>query len=228
MNLRLLHTLLFLAILAACRVSGQGKKQVPMPAHVDLYVSPLALIHSNPSLRFGVEVKPANRWSFGAAVGLGDDPTTQWLMQNDKRTAYVLREIRPEVKYYWHQWYDLAAYFSLEGIYSKTSYTNRDATYSHSSTEQIRFEKASFRKSKIAGLAKIGIKCLIGRKLSLDLYSGVGLARTVVRYSDLVNPTLESYDPISIIFEREDYYSGIHFMPQFVVGLKLGLSAWRR
>ncbi|ODS81364.1 MAG: hypothetical protein ABS46_11655 [Cytophagaceae bacterium SCN 52-12] len=168
-----------------------------------------------------------NRWSYGISGGAAAFRQ----MRNDKRTNYIFYEVRPEIKFYWFQgndigWklpQDMGCYFAMEGIYANSRYTIENSSF-YADFEQITsFEKADFRKSKFGGVAKSGVKFLIGRKLSVDFYSGIGFARTDVAYSDVVNPQNKSEDTG---FKAEDFYDGKKTIPQFVLGLKVGIRLW--
>lgn len=194
-----------------------------LPAHLDLHIMPLALAHPDPSLRMGVEHVTGGRWSYGLSAGFGQNPFSGILMKNDRRTDYQLWEIRPEIKFYLFQREDMGWYMAAEGLYVNSSYTSGSSYYILSFDEKVVFDKAEFQKEKFGGIGKMGIKFLVGRKLTLDLFSGLGLARTHVSYSNVENPRNEMHDPF---FDGENYYIGKRWTGLLAVGIKVGIRLW--
>ncbi len=202
---------------------AQSQELARYPANLDLHIMPVALAHSDPSLRIGTELMGPGRWSYGLSAGLGHNPITNSLMKNDKRTGYQLWEVRPELKYYWLQREDMGWYAAVEGVYVNSRYSLDKSSYYLSWREKIVFDKADFEKNKFGGIAKMGVKFLVGRKLTLDLFSGLGLAQSHVTYSNVENPQNESHDPF---FEREDFYPGKRWTGILSAGVKIGIRLW--
>lgn len=217
----LLQTLVF--VLPALHVNAQTRNREALPANLDLHIMPLALAHPDPSLRIGVERVTGGRWSYGLSAGVGDSPVTTMLMSNDRRTGYKLWEIRPELKFYLLQREDMGWYLAAEGLYVNSSYTSGSSYYILSWSEKVAFDKAEFRKEKFGGISKMGVKFLVGRKLTLDLFSGLGMARTHVSYSDVENPRNEAHDPF---FDGENHHIGKNWTGLLTIGIKVGIRLW--
>ncbi len=209
--------------LPVLQVNAQTRNRETLPANLDLHIMPLALAHPDPSLRIGAERITGGRWSYGLSAGIGNNPFTTVLMKNDRRTNYQMWEIRPELKFYLYQRKDMGWYLAGEGLYVNSSYTSDKSYYILSFDEKVVFDKAGFRKEKLGGIGKMGVKFLVGRKLTLDLFSGLGMAWTQVSYSDVENPRNEIHDPF---FDGEDFYVGKRWTGLLSVGLKLGIRLW--
>ena len=211
-------------MLTLTQAKSQSADRVTLPAHLDLHIMPLALAHPDPSLRFGMEAVTGSRWSYGLSAGVGSNPFTVVLMKNDKRINYQMWEVRPEIKFYLYQREDMGWYLAGEGLYVNSSYTSGNSYYIVSYDEKVVFDEAAFQKEKFGGIGKMGVKFLVGRKLTLDLFSGVGMAWTQVSYSDVENPRNQYHDPF---FDGEDFYEGKRWTGLFSAGVKIGLRLWQ-
>lgn len=210
-------------VLPVLQAGAQTRNHETLPANLDLHIMPLAFAHPDPSLRIGVERMTGSRWSYGLSAGVGNNPITTLLMKDDRRTNYQLWEIRPEIKFYLLQREDMGWYLAAEGLYVNSSYIAGSSYYILSFDQKVVFDKAEFRKEKFGGINKMGVKFLVGRKLTLDLFSGLGLARTHVSYSDVENPRNETHDPF---FDGENYYLGKRWTGLFSIGVKVGIRLW--
>ncbi len=216
---------LFFLLVTGLSASGQHTAPDRYPANLDLHIMPVALAHPDPSFRIGTELMTPGRWSYGFSIGIGGspEPLTANLMKSDRRNDYKFLEIRPEIKYYWWQREDKGWYAAVEGVYATSSYVSNNSSYYVSFTEKIVFEKAGFRKNKVGAIAKMGIKFLVGDNLTLDLFSGIGPARTHISYTAVENPQSTSHDPF---FEPEDFYPGKRWTGLFACGVKIGIRLW--
>jgi hypothetical protein len=100
----------------------------------------------------------------------------------------------------------------------------KDAHYLSDST-QVSFDGSDFSKNKVGLVGKVGVKFLIPKKFTIDMYTGLGLARTNVRYTAIENPKEGYYDPF---FEWENFYPGRKFTPIISFGVKFGMLVWQR
>ncbi|WP_031526441.1 DUF3575 domain-containing protein [Dyadobacter crusticola] len=220
-------TSLLCSVLLLNAVVSFGQKQPDLfRRNVDVHIMPIALAFPDPSIRIGSEFMTGGRWSYGLSVGAGVRALTlgKTLFGNNKPPQYSMVEIRPEVKFYWLKRDYMGWYLAAEGIVSHVNRElGRDSHYV-SDTTQIYFERSNFSKTKFGLAGKIGAKFLIPKKLTIDLYTGLGLARTNVRYTEIVNPREESYDPF---FEGENFYPGKKFTPIVSVGVKFGMLVWQ-
>ncbi len=205
------------------QVNAQTRDRETLPANLDLHIMPLAFAHPDPSLRIGVERITGGRWSYGLSAGIGHNPFTTMLMRNDRRTNYQMWEIRPELKFYLMQRKDMGWYLAAEGVYVNSSYTAGGSYYILSWNEKVLFDKAEFQKEKFGGISKMGIKFLVGRKLTMDLFSGLGMAWTDVSYSNVENARNEAHDPF---FDGEDFHSGKRWTGLLSIGIKVGIRLW--
>ena len=224
MKLRYLHLLFFFISFSAL---GQKEKKI-FPSNIDIHLMPLAVAHPDPSIRIGSEYMTSGRWSYGLSLGAGFNQVLSnppgWPKAKDS-DKYRMFEIRPEVKYYWFRRDAMGWYVALEGVLMsrKNKFLNR-SHYLDDSNE-IHFDQADFSKSKAGLIGKIGGKFLIKKRLTIDFYTGLGLANTNVKYLNVVNPVAGRSDHF---FELENYYPGKKITPLVAVGLKLGFRVWEK
>ncbi|MCE6991043.1 DUF3575 domain-containing protein [Dyadobacter sp. CY323] len=213
-----------LAFLASVNGFAQGRKYLN-DANLDVHIMPIALVFPDPSLRIGAEYMTSGRWSFGLSLGAGTSAlsyNTPFSPGNSKR--YNMMEIRPEVKFYWLKRNEMGWYAAAEGFVSNANRQLGKNSHYLSDSTQMHFESAHFSKKKTGMVGKIGVKFLIPKRLTIDMYTGLGLARTNVTYSKIENPTEEFYDPF---FEVENFYPGKKFTPVVSLGIKFGMLVWQ-
>lgn len=218
-------TLSLLVLLTFC-TGAFAQKQTYVP-NVDVHVMPIALVFPDPSLRIGTEYMTAGRWSYGLSLGGGINALglhrAPW--NSIKSDKYNMMEIRPEVKFYWLRREYSGWYVAAEGVFSRVHRTlGKDYHYLSDST-QLSFDGSNFRKNKAGFVIKMGAKFIVPKKLTIDLYTGLGLAKTNVRYSRIENPQEVSYDPF---FEGENFFPGRKWTPIVSFGVKFGLLVWQK
>lgn len=218
--------LFLLLILLTLSTEAFAQKQ-PYERNIDVHVMPIALVFPDPSLRIGVEYMTAGRWSYGLALGGGFNlfglHRAPWNTLRSGR--YSMIEIRPEVKYYWLRRESTGWYVAAEGVFARVNRTLRKNYHYLSDSTKLSFDGSDFRKSKAGFVIKMGAKFLIPEKLTIDLYTGVGLASTNVRYNRVENPQEVGHDPF---FESENFFPGKRWTPLVSVGVKFGLLVFRR
>jgi hypothetical protein len=220
-------SLLFTFILLSTVSSFAQKEKASFKPNLDVHIMPIALAFPDPSLRLGSEYMTSGRWSYGLSLGVGSNAISLGKLpwNTAKSRSYSMAEIRPEVKFYWLRREDMGWYLAAEGMLSSVKRElGRDSHYI-SDTTQLSFDRSNFRKTKVGLIGKIGVKFLIPKKLTMDLYTGLGLARTHVKYSEIENPTEGSYDPF---IEGENFYPGKKFTPIVSIGIKFGLLVWQK
>jgi len=203
-----------------------AQKQITAPS-IDVHVMPMALAFPDPSLRIGVEYMTAGRWSYGLTLGgglnvLGLHPAPWNSLRSRK---YNMMEIRPEVKLYWLRRKNTGWYVATEGVISRVHRAlGKDNHYLSDST-QLSFDGSTFHKNKAGFVVKVGAKFIVPKKLTIDLYTGLGLAKTNVRYTRIENPQEVRYDPF---FEGENFFPGRKWTPLVSFGAKFGLLVWQK
>ncbi|MCF0040095.1 DUF3575 domain-containing protein [Dyadobacter fanqingshengii] len=215
-----------LLILLTLSTGVFAQKQTIAP-NIDVHVMPIALAFPDPSLRIGTEYMTAGRWSYGVSLGGGLNVLglhrAPW--NSLKTRKYNMMEIRPEVKFYWLRREYMGWYLAAEGVFSRVHRAlGKDYHYLSDST-QLSFDGSKFRKNKAGFVVKMGAKFIVPKKLTTDLYTGLGLAKTNVRYTSIENPQEVSYDPF---FEGENFFPGKEWTPLVSFGVKFGLLVWQK
>ncbi|KQS30918.1 hypothetical protein ASG33_11165 [Dyadobacter sp. Leaf189] len=221
-------TFLLVSALLLNAVVSFGQKQPDLfRRNVDVHIMPVALAFPDPSIRIGSEFMTGGRWSYGLSVGAGLRALAlgRTLFSSDKPRSYNMLEIRPEVKFYWLKRDYMGWYLAAEGVISRVKKELARNSHYISDTTQLSFERSDFSKTKFGLVGKIGAKFLIPKKLTIDLYTGLGLARTTVKYSEIQDAEEVSYDPF---WEGENFYPGKKFTPIVSVGVKFGMLVWQQ
>lgn len=92
-------------------------------------------------------------------------------------------------------------------------------------TLQVNFEQADYAKTKIGAIGKLGGRIIIGQRMTVDFFTGLGLSKTNSRYSNYQNRTTSKSDPF---FEGENYTVGKRITGHLSVGLRLGIILWNK
>lgn len=215
---------LFLLLFLFISMTGFAQKQkTKFYRNVDIHLMPIALVFPDPSIRIGSEYMTNGRWSYGLSLGAGMNLLSLNKSFGRGKKSYNMMEVRPEVKYYWFRNDYMGWYGAVEGIFVHVNRRlGRDSYYLTDST-QVSFDGSHFRKTKLGFAGKLGVKFLLRKGLTIDMYTGVGLTRNNVKYSKVENPTEEYYDPF---FEGENFYPGKKFSPIVSFGAKFGLLLW--
>jgi hypothetical protein len=202
------------------------------------YVIPFPWIDKNPRLRLGMEYHAHDHKSYSLEIGFGNNSLNQSRLDRGVwGQAYSFFEVRPEIKWFphikwikketfWTPWYlrnsnPLPRYFAVEVFYQEMHDVLENNNYNPKAGEtEVAYDQASFKKIKIGGHAKVGIKILIWKRVVLDIYEGVGLAYRKITYFNLVNPRA---------FEATDEWwgdsyknEGAYFLLQLSLGVRVG------
>ncbi|KAA0992194.1 DUF3575 domain-containing protein [Dyadobacter aurulentus] len=218
----------FFLMALCCSATSFGQTQKPVyKPNADIHFMPIALAFPDPSVRIGSELMTGGRWSYGLSVGAGMKAFTfsRTPLSLFSSRSYRMMEIRPEVKFYWLKRETLGWYLAAEGFVSSVNRQLGKDSYYLSDTTMVSFDGSHFSKKKMGLVWKIGVKFLVPEKLTIDMYTGLGLARTNVRYTKTENPTEDPYDPF---FDPEDFYPGKKFTPVISFGVKFGLLVWQK
>ncbi|MGX5854173.1 hypothetical protein ACWKW6_11035 [Dyadobacter jiangsuensis] len=194
-------------------------------AHIDL----VPLGFPDPSVRFGLEMMFGNRWATGLNLGVGVRiPFTEALglrQQKWDKGKYKLFETRPEVKFYWLKRERSGWYMAAEGLLSTMSGTTGKSYHfeNNNDTVQINFDYADFSKTKVGVTGKLGGRIFVGRRITLDFFSGIGLSRINSIFSNYKNKSISKSDPF---FEGENYVAGKRVVAHLSAGLRIGMLLW--
>ncbi len=219
---------ILLIFLIVSRANGQQVHDFSrrnIDAHIDL----VPLGFPDPSVRFGSEMMFGNRWATGLNLGVGVwIPFTEALglrQQKWEKGKYKLFEVRPEVKFYWLKRERSGWYLAAEGLLSTMSGTTGKSYHlqTNNDTLQINFDYADFSKTKIGVTSKIGGRIFVGRRITLDFFSGIGLSRINSSFSNYKNKSTSRSDPF---FEGENYVAGKRVIAHLSAGLRIGMLLW--
>ncbi len=223
--MKIITTFLFLTVFLSSAGFAQ-QNNFDFKRNVDIHINPIALGYLDPSVRIGSEYVGKGRWSYGLDLGAGFRAmyfNGIGLADRGLKGSYKLFEIRPEIKFYWLKRSYMGWYVSAEGMFMTRKNKFADKSFYIDDENQMHYDQATFTKTKIGGLAKIGVKFWLNDQFTLDFFSGLGLAHNTVKYTDLVNPEVKFYDPF---FEMENFYPGKKSTAILSVGLKLGVLLW--
>ena len=199
--------------------------------NIDVHVDPIPLAFVDPAIRFGSEMSFGNRWASGLNLGIGipllKNTNIGFADDRDMRGSYMHMDIRPEIKFYWLKRNYMGWYVGAEGILSNTK---RDLGKGYhleesDSRQQTNFDQADFQKTKIGLIGKMGGRFLINKRITLDLFTGLGYARVNNQYTNYVNPSAQEGDPF---FELENYFKGKFWTAQLTAVARLGIIIWEK
>ncbi|ACT93089.1 DUF3575 domain-containing protein [Dyadobacter fermentans] len=215
---------LFILLMLSASASAQKRTYAP---NIDVHIMPIALAFPDPSLRIGTEYMTSGRWSYGISLGGGLNVLglhrAPW--NSLKSRKYNMVEIRPEVKFYWLRRENVGWYAAAEGVFLRVHRTLGKNDHYLSDSTKLSFDGSKFSKSKAGFVVKLGTKFIVPERLTIDLYTGFGLAKANVRYSRIENPREVSYDPF---FEGENFFPGRKWTPLVSFGAKFGLLVWQK
>lgn len=199
--------------------------------NIDLHVDLAPIGFPDPSLRFGSEMMLGNRWSVGMNLGVGVpvNGSAGWAFKGPKwkKGQYRLFEARPEVKFYWFKRERSGWYIAAEGLISTMEGSSGKGYHfiNDNDTLQVNFEHADYTKTKIGAIGKLGGRMIIGQRMTLDFFTGLGLSKTNSRYANYQQKTFSKSDPF---FEGENYIAGKRITGHLSVGLRLGIILWSK
>jgi hypothetical protein len=198
--------------------------------NIDVHIDLIPLAFPDPSVRFGSEMMLGNRWSVGLNLGVGTKAFgNRGILFSEPRwkRGYQMFEIRPEIKFYWMKRQRMGWYMAAEGLLStmKGSAGKNYHFVEDNDTLQVNFDQADFQKTKIGMIGKLGGRFLLGERITLDFFTGLGLSNTSSSYTNYVNQTFSRSDPF---FEGENYNVGKRITGHLSFGLRIGMVIWSK
>ncbi|MDP6921874.1 MAG: hypothetical protein QGH06_02765 [Lutibacter sp.] len=138
------------------------------------------------------QLKP--RWKVGLDVGYGNRALCFGIYKDNVGKGYQLWEIRPELYYSLGSKGRYEQYLSLELFYihhkeqiSLESYQAKDGT-------SIRFDTANYFRQKYGYHLKYGLFRQSKKRLTINMYTGIGLRIRNNQYSEVLNPRDNVYE----------------------------------
>lgn len=144
----------------------------------------------------------------GIDIGYGN-ANSSFLNTGDK---YSLWEVRPEYYRIINKNSNTIKYFALELFYINQNEEFNTQSYFSDQKEYLSFDKADYNRQKFGLIPKFGMFINLGKRIGLNIYTGMGVKYRINKYSNLVN-----------IRERQLVVE--HFMPYYRnEGSKIGLE----
>ncbi len=186
-------------------------------------IMPFSLVDSNPRLRLGWEYISNDRIGFNIDFGIGNNFINQSRLNETKwGQDYSLIEVRPEIKYLFKNKKYYYFYNSIECFYiNMKDVLVSDSYQLENSDTWVSYDRADFNKKKYGINFKVGINIIAYERFNFDFYGGLGVAKRVISYSNLVNPS-EGYD----YGWTEDWFGEVydHEGKSVFVNLSLGVK----
>lgn len=224
--------LLFILVLLLPKGFAQEEKTYNCNA-VSLYIMPVSLLDYTPRFRFGVEYESKSALAYSIDVGFGNYATISKEIHPSSIWGkdYTSFEIRPEVKYYFHKPNPYVSLYTSAEIFYISVNNTFDTSYYYPAQERFRvyFDQAKYRKQKIGGVLKFGVKLTPFERISFDFYTGLGLAYRNKDYSQLINPetSVLSEDREWFSWSKNYLYAGESVIVQLSFGAKIGVILWK-
>jgi hypothetical protein len=190
-------------------------------ASAGIHIMPFSIALKHPRIRIGGLVE-AGRWEFVLDVEYGNRYTFQ---RNENRgLPYHFLGFRPEIRYslYGNFLGFTDQYVAIEIPFNWVTKTVVNNYYEAGDTHYF-FDRATYRRSRIALLFKTGITMPIGERFYIDYYAGIGAGQRTVRYDDQVNLQVsESSHHIRIWGFNQLQAEGTAGIVDFALGFRIG------
>jgi len=190
-------------------------------------IMPFSLVDANPRLRLGWEYISNDKIGFNIDFGIGNNFINESRLSGTRwGQDYSLIEVRPEIKYLFKNRKYFYFYNSVEFFYiNMKDVLESDSYQLENSNTWISYDRADFNKKKYGVNFKVGINIIAFDRFNFDFYGGLGLAKRVISYSNVVNPS-EGYEDDW----TEDWFGapydeeGKSFFINLTLGVKFGYS----
>lgn len=196
------------------------------PKNIAITFMPLSIIDYTPRYRFGIDYNPNHKFSYSIDIGIGHSKINDWRLNglmygND----YLLYELRPEVKYFFRYDPDFRYYYAVEFFYINMRDVFEDSHYQkENSNVETWYDKARFKRQKYGYHLILGAHHSIFKQLYVDLYGGIGMAKRIIRYTDIVNPRATE-EPIFIEWmPQNELFEGESVTLHLALGFKFGFK----
>jgi hypothetical protein len=195
---------------------------------LNLKIMPLSVIDYAPRYRIGLEYISKGRLGYGIDLGIGNDFLNKWRSEDLWGPDYSFYEARPEIKYVfgWGEYY--YSYCALEFFYMDMRVLLESGHYEkEDSNVETTYDLAKFSKQKYGIHLKYGINIIVFKNLNFDLYGGIGVAKRIITYTDVVNP-VDQTGPIFIEFPSNYLFEGESVFLHLSLGFKIGYTFWSK
>jgi len=196
---------------------------------IEINSMPLALVDWIPRMRMGIEYWIDEHNALCFDFGFGNYSLSRFSIQKLWTEDYHANEFRFEYKFYAKKhktFYHPHSYYSVEIFYITMGNTFTGNHYYDKKggiRNVIVFDKAKYVRKKYGVHIKYGEKIFIYKKINVDLYCGIGLARRLRAYSELENYHI-SDSPIEDFFYVSYRYPGDKFVVNVTAGIKVAIG----
>jgi hypothetical protein len=178
-----------------------------------------------PRWKVGYVKSLSPKWKLGLDIGYGTQKMVwsnySWFTYGEKiGEDYKLWEIRPELYYIINPEKKVEAYFSGElfyihhkDVYSGNYFVPRNGGF-------FRYESANYLRQKYGLHIKTGMFIDIGKRLGLNIYTGLGLRFRDNSFTNIINP-IPRRDHRDMIVIDYNEYDGLYFGLNGSLGFKL-------
>jgi len=194
----------------------------------ELTIMPYSLIDYSPRLRMGLEYYSSDRLGYSLDFGYGNGAFNE-LLERDWGEDYSLFEFRAELKYFFilKEYFAMYSGIELFSIYTEDAmefdwYRKEHYPENYASNMITRYDFAQFERQKYGAHFKFGVKLVAFKKVDFDFYAGLGVAHRTIRYSEIVNPVDEEYNPFNEWFSDRNANEGESFFLHIALGIKVG------
>lgn len=193
-------------------------------------IMPLSMVDFTPRLRLGLEFTSSSKLGYCIDLGIGNNFINHYRLSDTKwGQNYRFYEIRPEVKYLFisrkrfylysaAELFFISMYDHLESDYYRTKHTSI----------QISFDKATFHKEKYGMHLKGGINLIAADRFNFDFYAGLGLAKRVISYTNVVNPVESTVSIFDEWWPESNVYEGESTVLHLSLGVRMGYTFGKR
>jgi len=184
------------------------------------------MIDRTPRLRLGAEYNFNNTFAYCLEIGVGNTFINKNRLSGSLgKENYQFFEVRPEVKYYFNNsaTKKTSMYCATELFFITAGCKYFDSYYHLANRELITYyDEATFRKIKYGCHIKGGIKQVLFKRVTIDFYGGLGIAKRKIAYSDVVNPDTGDYSVFEEWLPQPEQYEGESTFTHLTGGCKIG------
>ncbi len=215
-----LFAIVLLSFLLTQNISSQEITEIKN--HLNFNIMPLSMVDPTPRFRFGVEYIPKNRIGYSIEVGIGNNFLNKWRLNAPFGHDYSFFEIRPEIKYILKGSDYYYPYLATEFFYiNMNDYLESGHYWNGNSNIETTYDAAKFSKQKYGIHFIGGMNLSVWRRLNLDFYGGIGVAKRIITYTDVVNP-VESPEQMFVEFPSYYLVEGESVILHLTLGMKIG------
>lgn len=194
--------------------------------HVILKFLPLGLFDVDNTFQVGVEIPfPNKRFTFQQEAGYGHSSFNAWYHDGRERPDKQTFKIRSQLRFYfyekkWGRSYVAGEYLFKRVEHHETQWVGQDC--SNGSCGYFENKNVRFGKFSNAGHVKFGWQFYFSNRMTLDVYTGLGLRK--VRYSTLTPGVGRAQPQDSWVWWSSNWSDQSELMPSVAMGFQIGFA----